>query len=79
MRRSDTSKTPITRRELMLAAAGATFFYSNWARAATAPDPAPAAASAAAPSGPFTLPPLPYADNGLDPITASITRVTWII
>jgi Fe-Mn family superoxide dismutase len=75
MRRSDTPKTAITRRELMLAAAGATFLCSNWARAATAPDPVPAAAAAAAaaPSGPFTLPPLPYADNGLDPLISATT------
>jgi Fe-Mn family superoxide dismutase len=79
-----------TRRELLLATAGAATLQ-NAARvmaadAATAAAPsqatAPAqsavpgtagAAAAPAPSGPFTLPPLPYADNALDPVISANT------
>jgi Fe-Mn family superoxide dismutase len=75
MQPSDIVKTAITRREVMLATAGLSLIGSMAARAATAPDPAPtpAAAAPAAPSGPFTLPPLPYADNGLDPVISATT------
>ena len=61
-------RTPFTRRDLLLAAAGgvAVLGTANASRAAEAAASAPAAMPAA-PAGPFTLPPLPYADNALDP------------
>lgn len=55
----------------MLASAGLTVLGTVAARAATAPDPVPS--GAAAPSGPFMLPPLPYAQNGLDPVISATT------
>lgn len=75
-----------TRRELLLATAGAATLQ-NAARvmaadAATAAATSPAAATATAaaataaapaPSGPFSLPPLPYAENALDPVISGKT------
>jgi len=58
----------ITRRGLMLASAGFASLASTLARAA-----APPAATAAAPSGPFNLPALTFADNALDPVISSTT------
>ncbi len=70
-----------TRRELLLATAGAATLQNatrvmaaDTAAAATStPAGTPAAAPAPAPGGPFTLPPLPYADNALDPVISANT------
>jgi Fe-Mn family superoxide dismutase len=69
-----------SRRSLLLAAAGGLAVLGGAARAhaagpaAAAPAPAPpAAAPAAAPGGPFELPPLPYADDALDPVISANT------
>ena len=61
----------ITRRGLLLASAGLASIASAFARAASPPSPTPSAA--APPSGPFTLPPLPYAENALDPVISANT------
>jgi Fe-Mn family superoxide dismutase len=68
------------RRNLLFATAGAAAFAGIApARAADAPAssaaPAapPAAPPAAAPAGPFSLPPLPYADGALDPVISANT------
>ena len=60
-------RTPFTRRDLLLAAAGgvAVLGAASAGRAVETP--------AAAPTGPFTLPPLPYADNALDPVISANT------
>jgi Fe-Mn family superoxide dismutase len=63
----DTVSTDLTRREVLAAAAGAVLLGA----AATLARPARAADAAAAP--PFTLAPLPYADNALDPVISSNT------
>jgi len=69
----------ITRRELLLATAGAATLQGAArvmaADAATASTPAAPAATtpASAPVGPFTLPPLPYADTALDPVISANT------
>jgi len=67
-------RTPFTRRDLLLAAAGgvAMLGAANAGRAAETPVPV-APAAPAAPTGPFTLPPLPYADNALDPVISATT------
>ncbi len=78
--------TGLSRRDLLLASAGvaslgalgcATGASSRGAApaaspASAAPAVAPAMAAPAA-SGPFSLPPLPYADNALDPVISSQT------
>ena len=65
--------TIFSRRDWLLAAAGTTVA----AGAATAAMPATPAATAAAPAiaapAVFTLPPLPYADNALDPVISANT------
>jgi Fe-Mn family superoxide dismutase len=71
MRSSKTVHTAFTRRELLLASAGLLSLGSAVARAAS--PPTPASGTAAAPAGPFTLPPLPYAQNGLDPVISAST------
>jgi Fe-Mn family superoxide dismutase len=67
----------LSRRDLLLATAGAAALGAGvLTRAAEPPAPAGAAAAPAAPkapSGPFTLPALPYADNALDPVISSNT------
>jgi len=73
----------VTRRELLLASAGLACIGTLAARAADTPAAAAAsagaasagAASAAAASagGPFTLPPLPYAESALDPVISATT------
>ena len=77
--------SPLTRRELILATAGLAGLAGAGAAAASVPTSAtpasatPAssipssAAGATAPVGPFTLPPLPYGDNALDPVISSTT------
>jgi Fe-Mn family superoxide dismutase len=62
--------TRITRRTLLIASAGISSFggaMTDSFAAASAADPAPPA------SGPFTLPPLPYAENALDPVISATT------
>jgi Fe-Mn family superoxide dismutase len=69
-------RTPFTRRDLLLTAAGgvAVLGAARAGRAAETPAAAPVTpAPAAAPTGPFTLPPLPYADNALDPVISANT------
>ena len=69
-------RTPFSRRDLLLAAAGgvAVLGAASAGRAAETPAAAPVTpAPAAAPTGPFTLPPLPYADNALDPVISANT------
>ena len=73
MEPSDPVVKEITRRELVLASAGALVLGSGAASAATTPDPVPAMAPAAAVAGPFVLPPLPYAENALDPVISANT------
>jgi superoxide dismutase, Fe-Mn family len=70
----------LSRRELLLATASAAALgAAALARAADSPTPAAAAGTAAgaaspkAPTGPFSLPALPYADNALDPVISSNT------
>jgi Fe-Mn family superoxide dismutase len=67
----------LSRRDLLLATAGAAAFGTAvLTRAAEPAAPAAAAGAAAtpkAPGGPFTLPALPYADNALDPVISSST------
>jgi len=68
----------LSRRDLLLATAGAAALGSAvLTRAAEPPAAAPGAAAALpapkAPSGPFSLPALPYADNALDPVISSNT------
>jgi superoxide dismutase, Fe-Mn family len=70
----------LSRRDLLLATAGAAALGTAvLTRAAEPPAPAAAAGAAAAaaapkaPSGPFSLPALPYADNALDPVISSNT------
>jgi Fe-Mn family superoxide dismutase len=79
---SNFANPPITRRSLLLSSAGLATLASKAVRAAAPPSPpaappaaaAPAsAAGAAPPSGPFTLPPLPYAENALDPVISATT------
>ena len=76
--------TRLSRRDLLLAAAGgvAVLSTANSGRAAeqpatttaaTAPTATAAAVPPAAPTGPFKLPALPYADNALDPVISSTT------
>jgi Fe-Mn family superoxide dismutase len=70
----------LSRRDLLLATAGAAALGTGVLTRATEP-PAPATAAGAAgataapkpPSGPFSLPALPYADNALDPVISSNT------
>ena len=78
-----------TRRELLLATAGAATLQNaarvmaaDAATASTTPPGPPAGATATpasattatpAPGGPFTLPPLPYADTALDPVISANT------
>jgi Fe-Mn family superoxide dismutase len=64
-------KMAVTRRELILASAGLACLGSTLARGANAAEPLPGAA--AVPVGPFTLPPLPYADGALDPVISPAT------
>jgi Fe-Mn family superoxide dismutase len=71
MRSSNTIDTAVTRRELLVASAGLLCLGSAVARASS--PPAPAGGAAATPGGPFTLPPLPYAENGLDPVISAST------
>src|SRR5882672_1293660 len=65
--------TRLSRRDLLLATAGvAALGRSGLARTAEPPAAAgtatpPAAPAPKPPSGPFSLPALPYADNALDP------------
>jgi superoxide dismutase, Fe-Mn family len=73
----------VSRRDVLLAAAGGIALLSatGSSRAADPPATPPAspaassaaAAAAAAPSGPFKLPALPYADNALDPVISANT------
>jgi superoxide dismutase, Fe-Mn family len=65
---SGTLNARIPRRELLLASIGMAALVSTVARAADAPASVPAA-----PTGPFTLPPLPYAYDALDPVISSTT------
>jgi Fe-Mn family superoxide dismutase len=61
-----------TRRELLLATAGAATLQN--ATRVMAADAANAAATpAGTPGGPFTLPPLPYAESALDPVISANT------
>ncbi|HLQ12787.1 MAG TPA: superoxide dismutase [Steroidobacteraceae bacterium] len=63
--------TRLNRRDLLLAtAAVAAFGRGGLARAAESPA---AAAAPQAPAGPFSLPPLPYAENALDPLISANT------
>jgi len=64
--------TRITRRTLLIASAGITTLAGamTGATAYAAAEPTPAPAS---PSGPFSLPPLPYPENALDPVISSTT------
>jgi superoxide dismutase, Fe-Mn family len=64
-----------SRRELLLAAAGGVVAFGAVAgsRAADPPASPDAPPPAVAPTGPFKLPPLPYADNALDPVISSNT------
>ena len=69
-------RTSFSRRDLLLAAAGgvAVLGAASAGRAAETPAATPAApAPQAAPTGPFTLPPLPYADHALDPVISATT------
>jgi superoxide dismutase, Fe-Mn family len=59
------------RRELLLGVAGAMAVIGAIGKARAA-DP-PAAVPAPAPTGPFSLPKLPYADNALDPVISANT------
>jgi Fe-Mn family superoxide dismutase len=54
----------LSRRDVLMAAAGTTIAATGAARAADAP---------AAGAGPFTLPPLPYADSALAPVISANT------
>src|SRR5882757_6731681 len=63
--------TRLNRRELLLAAAGVAAFGSSGLASAAESPALPAAPQA--PGGPFSLPPLPYADNALDPVISSNT------
>ncbi len=68
--------TRLSRRDLLLAAAGGLAVLGTPAtgRAAESAATTPAAPPApAAPAGPFTLPALPYADNALDPVISATT------
>jgi len=73
------SPTRLSRRDLLLATAGvAALGGSAVTHAADSPAAAgaatpPAAAAPKAPTGPFTLPALPYADNALDPVISANT------
>jgi Fe-Mn family superoxide dismutase len=76
----DANPARLSRRELLLAAAStAALGAAALARAAEPPAAAASSTAAApaaapkAPSGPFTLPALPYADNALDPVISSNT------
>jgi len=57
--------TGIARRDLLLASIGLTALGASTTRAADAPAPPP--------TGPFTLPPLPYAYDALDPVISATT------
>jgi Fe-Mn family superoxide dismutase len=76
------STVTCSRRGLLLAAAGGLAALGSGASAARSapaapatgtPAAAPPAAPPATPAGPFSLPPLPYADNALDPVISSNT------
>jgi len=75
-----THPSHFSRRDLLLATAGvAALGRSGLARAAASPagagaaTPPLAAPAPKAPSGPFSLPALPYADNALDPVISANT------
>jgi Fe-Mn family superoxide dismutase len=81
-RRIAATASAFSRRDLLWATAGLATLASGAARAApidsTSPatpaaTPAAVPATAPAPSGPFTLPALPYADGGLDPVISATT------
>lgn len=67
----------LTRRDLMLAAAGMATLTGAVTRAAnlvpTAAESVPAASVSAPVAGPFKLPPLPYAESALDPVISANT------
>jgi len=65
----------LSRRDLLLGGAGAALLLRTTLASAAEPAAAPAAAAPAAapPAGPFTLPPLPYADGALDPVISANT------
>lgn len=70
MRTPDGSKLAVTRRELMLASAGLVSLGASGVRVANATEPP---AAPALPSGPFSLPALPYAEGALDPVISAAT------
>ncbi len=70
MRRPNGPFMAVTRRELMLASVGLLSLGTTAARAA---NPAEPPVAAAVPSGPFTLPQLPYPDGALDPVISATT------
>ena len=61
-----------TRRDVLLATAGAATLQ-NATRVMAADASTASTASAPAPTGPFTLPTLPYAENALDPVISANT------
>lgn len=61
-----------TRRDVLLATAGAATLQ-NATRVMAADAATASGAAAPAPTGPFTLPPLPYAENALDPAISANT------
>jgi Fe-Mn family superoxide dismutase len=77
MQPSNPLRTDISRRELVLGSAGALALGTVPALAASAPDPATPVVqtptAAPPPGGPFALPPLPYAENALDPVISANT------
>ena len=66
----DDFSTHFSRRDLLLAAAGGVTALGAVGRTRAADVPA---AGPAAPTGPFTVPMLPYADNALDPVITATT------
>ncbi len=69
MRTATNLRTGITRREVILATAGLVYLGSGARRIASAAEPSPAAPAVS--GGPFTLPPLPYAESALDPVISA--------